>query len=76
MALDYDKSQCLRVKATFAEKKFGRNITAKFTPKYILTPAAPATPRFNTTAIYGVRPGSPIHFRFGVSGERPIGFGV
>lgn len=72
VALDYDKSQCLRVKATFAEKKFGRNITAKFTPKYILTPAAPATPRFNTTAIYGVRPGSPIHFRFGVSGERPM----
>ena len=72
VTLPYDKHDCLRVKATFTDKKSGKQITASYTPKYILTPPAPDTPRFNTAPVYGVRPGSPIHFRFGVSGERPM----
>lgn len=72
ITVNYDKSECLRVKATFTEAKSGKEITANYSPKYILTPPAPATPRFNTAPVYGVRPGSPIHFRFGVSGDRPM----
>ena len=70
--VEYDPSRMLLAKATFTEKKSGLSITSSYQPPYILTPPAPATPRFNTTDIYGVRPGSPIHFRFGVSGERPM----
>ncbi len=72
ITLPYDRSKCLRIKATFTETKSGKTLTANYTPKYILTPAAPAAPRFNTAPVYGVRPGSPIHFRFGVSGDRPM----
>ena len=70
--LPYDKHQMVRIVASFTEDKTGLNIETKYIPKYILTPAAPAEPRFNTAPLYGVRPGSPIHFRFGVSGDRPI----
>ncbi|MBO7069276.1 MAG: putative Ig domain-containing protein [Bacteroidaceae bacterium] len=70
--LPYDNHQMVRIIATFTENKTGLSTTTQYIPKYILTPAAPAEPRFNTTPLYGVRPGSPIHFRFGVSGERPM----
>jgi len=70
--LPYDKHQMVRIVASFTEDKTGLSIETKYIPKYILTPAAPAEPRFNTAPLYGVRPGSPIHFRFGVSGDRPI----
>lgn len=70
--LQVDKSKRVKVVATFTEKKSGRSITSESVNKYILTPAAPAVPRFNTTELYGVRPGSPVIFRFGVSGDKPI----
>lgn len=70
--LPVDKSKRVKVVATFTEKKSGRSITSESVNKYILTPAAPAVPRFNTTELYGVRPGSPVIFRFGVSGDKPI----
>ena len=72
IALPYDNHNMVRIIASFTEDKTGLSIETKYIPKYILTPAAPAEPRFNTTPLYGVRPGSPIHFRFGVSGERPM----
>ena len=72
ISLPYDNHQMVRIIASFTESKTGLSTTTKYIPKYILTPAAPAEPRFNTTPLYGVRPGSPIHFRFGVSGERPM----
>ena len=72
--LPYDNHQMVRIIATFTEGKTGLSVTTQYIPKYILTPAAPAEPRFNTTPLYGVRPGSPIHFRFGVSGEKPMKF--
>lgn len=68
----YDLSRMLQIKASFKEKKSGCTVASIHQPQYILTPAAPAAPRFNTPALYGARPGSPIHFRFGVSGERPM----
>ena len=74
ISLPYDNHQMVRIIATFTEGKTGLSTTTQYIPKYILTPAAPAEPRFNTTPLYGVRPGSPIHFRFGVSGEKPMTF--
>ena len=74
ISLPYDNHQMVRIIATFTESKTGLSTTTQYIPKYILTPAAPAKPRFNTTPLYGVRPGSPIHFRFGVSGEKPMKF--
>lgn len=60
------------INATVTDNKTKQNIAATRSTKYILTPAAPETPRFNTPAVYGARPGSPIHFRFGVSGNKPM----
>lgn len=60
--------------ATFTDKKTGQSVKTVYEPKYILTPAAPETPRFNTVPVYGVRPGSPVHYRFGVSGVKPMTF--
>ena len=74
ISLPYDNHKMVRLTATFTESKSGLSLTKQYIPKYILTPDAPAEPRFNTTPLYGVRPGSPIHFRFGVSGERPMTF--
>lgn len=74
ISLPYNNHQMVRIIATFTESKTGLSTTTQYIPKYILTPAAPAEPRFNTTPLYGVRPGSPIHFRFGVSGEKPMKF--
>lgn len=62
------------LRAKFTEDKTGKSLIARSHPKYILTPEAPEYPRFNTAPVFGVRPGSPIHFRFGVSGERPMKF--
>ena len=47
--------------------------TAAVTP-YILTPAAPATPRINGANVFGVRPGSPFLFTVPATGERPMKF--
>ncbi|MEY4917791.1 MAG: hypothetical protein RL616_1704 [Verrucomicrobiota bacterium] len=43
---------------------------------YILTPAAPATPRINGANVFGVRPGSPFLFTIPATGERPMTFSV
>ena len=41
---------------------------------YILTPAAPATPRINGAGVFGVRPGSPFLFTIPATGDRPMKF--
>jgi len=41
---------------------------------YILTPAAPATPRINGASVFGVRPGSPFLFTIPATGDRPMAF--
>src|SRR6266480_1795892 len=42
----------------------------------IRTPKAPATPRINGPAIFGVRPGSPLLYRLPATGDRPMEFSV
>ena len=41
---------------------------------YVLTPAAPATPRINGASVFGVRPGSPFLYTIPATGERPMTF--
>ncbi len=45
-----------------------------FVAPYMLTPAAPATPRINGANVFGVRPGSPFLFTIPATGDRPIKF--
>lgn len=71
LKVPFDDRRMTRIRLTYTSNR-GVDVVRTFSPKYILTPAAPAAPRFNTTDLYGVRPGSPIHFRFGISGERPM----
>ncbi len=42
----------------------------------ILTPPAPATPRINGPALFGVRPGSPVLYTIPATGQRPMTFAV
>jgi len=72
VTIPYDKTKRCVATAKFVDSKTGNVTTRSRSMKFILTPPAPATPRFNTPAVFGVRPGSPVIFRFGVSGEKPI----
>jgi alpha-galactosidase len=45
-------------------------------PAEILTPLAPAAPRINGPAIFGVRPGSPFLYSIPVTGLRPITYSI
>lgn len=67
--------------ADWADAKFETTngaIFATFNPipnePYILTPAAPASPRINSASVFGVRPGSPFQFRIAATGDRPMRF--
>lgn len=44
------------------------------TPPEIRTPKAPASPRINGPAVFGVRPGAPVLYRIPATGERPMEF--
>ena len=72
LTVPYNRSEISSVKVTYTDAGTGKSIVRSYIPKYLLTPPAPAAPRFNTAAVYGVRPGSPVIFKFGVSGERPM----
>ncbi|HZZ41374.1 MAG TPA: putative Ig domain-containing protein [Tepidisphaeraceae bacterium] len=48
--------------------------TTKDLSAYILTPAAPATPRINGARVYGERPGMPFLFTVPATGDRPMKF--
>jgi hypothetical protein len=72
LSLPYDRTEISSVKVTYTDAATGKSVVRSYIPKYLLTPPAPAAPRFNTAAVYGVRPGSPVIFKFGVSGERPM----
>jgi alpha-galactosidase len=61
---------------TAAAKNFatsGETMPEPIAP-YILTPAAPATPRINGASVFGVRPESPFLFTIPATGERPMKF--
>jgi alpha-galactosidase len=51
----------------------GEPVMAPVAP-YILTPAAPPTPRINGANVFGVRPGSPFLYTIAATGERPMKF--
>ena len=74
VSVPYDKAKSCLLAATYTDAKTGKTITRRLPLKYILTPKAPATPRFNGAPLFGVRPGSPVIYRFPVSGERPMKF--
>ena len=74
VSIPYDKKKICLLTATYTDAKTGKSISQNVPLKYILTPAAPATPRFNGAPLFGVRPGSPVIYRFPVSGERPMRF--
>lgn len=74
VTIPYDKKKMCMLTATYSDTKTGKVLTDSKQLKYILTPAAPATPRFNGALVWGVRPGSPVIYRFPVSGERPMKF--
>ncbi len=74
LTIPYDKKKVCVLEAVYTDSKTGKKLTRRLPLKYILTPAAPATPRFNAAPLFGVRPGSPVIYRFPVSGERPMKF--
>ena len=74
MRVDYDMEGIYRLTATYTDVTTGEVLRESRQLKYALTPQAPATPRFNGAPVWGVRPGSPVIYRFPVSGERPMKF--
>ena len=76
VALPCDGNGQRRFDVVFTDAATGEKLEAFYSPKYILTPPAPLSPRYNGPLVYGVRPGSPIIFRLPFSGERPMRFSV
>ncbi len=66
----------VRVVVSYADNLFEDRLDASLTNPYILTPPAPAIPRYNGPLVFGVRPGSPVIFRLAFSGEKPMKYAV
>jgi hypothetical protein len=64
------------VDVTYVDDKYGETLAVSATAPYILTPPAPATPRYNGPLVFGVRPGSPVIFRLAFSGDKPMEYAV
>ena len=60
----------------YEDETYGETLSATYSSPYILTPPAPATPRYNGPQVFGVRPGSPVIFRLAFSGEKPMKYAV
>ena len=65
-----------RLALTYTDNNTGEKLTGNYSSRYILTPEAPATPRYNGPAVYGVTPGAPLVFRLAFSGEKPMNYAV
>lgn len=74
LTVPYTMDKPYQLTATYTDAKTGKVLSQSRQLKYALTPAAPATPRFNGAPVWGVRPGSPVIYRFPVSGEKPMKF--
>lgn len=72
----YKKGAFVNIVAKYTDAASKKTVTRQYIPAYILTPAAPAQPRYNGATVYGVRPGSPVIFRIPVSGVRPMKYSV
>lgn len=69
-------SSVKRIHFTYTDNTCGEQLSSFYSTRYILTPKAPDTPRYNGPAVFGVRPGSPVIFRLAFSGEKPMKFEV
>ena len=76
LTVGYDYNRQILLKAVYTDRKTGAKIEKSYSPKYILTPAAPLTPRYNGPLVYGVRPGSPVILRMAFSGEKPMTYSI
>ena len=65
-----------RYTVTLTDKESGGELQTTYIAPYILTPPAPATPRYNGPAVFGVTPGAPVIFRLAFSGEKPMKYTV
>ena len=65
-----------RYTITYSDRETGDELHASYVAPYILTPPAPATPRYNGPLAFGVRPGSPVIIRLAFSGEKPMKYSV
>ena len=65
-----------KLKVTYKDPRFEDVLEAEVCAPYILTPPAPATPRYNGPLVFGVRPGSPVIFRLAFSGDKPMKYAV
>ena len=74
VTVPYSMDKMYQLTATYTDAKTGKVLSQSKQLKYVLTPEAPATPRFNGAPVWGVRPGSPVIYRFPVSGEKPMTF--
>ena len=72
--ISYSLAPQKRLKVTYSDPRFDEVLEAEVCAPYILTPPAPATPRYNGPLVFGVRPGSPIVFRLAFSGDKPMKF--
>ena len=70
LPFDFRRQSILKVQ--FRDDVTGTAIVLRHVPKYILTPDAPASPRYNGPAVFGFRPLSPVIFKAPFSGEKPI----
>ena len=65
-----------RLAVTYRDPRYEEVIGVEMCTPYILTPPAPATPRYNGPLVFGVRPGSPVIFRLAFSGDKPMKYAV
>ena len=74
VSVPYSMDKMYHMSVIYTDDKTGKVLIENKQLKYVLTPATPATPRFNNAPVFGVRPGSPVIYRFAVTGERPMKF--
>ncbi|MDR1459238.1 MAG: putative Ig domain-containing protein, partial [Bacteroidales bacterium] len=63
-----------KIKVIYTDDKTGKFKNKEIISSYILTPPAPAQPRFNGPKVYGARPNHPFLFTVAASGARPMTF--
>lgn len=76
LAINYDFRRHTKILLKYTDAKTGESHEEAYYPKYLQTPVAPLTPRYNGPQVYGLRPTSPLYFRIPVSGSRPMKFQV
>ena len=60
----------------FEESRSHKFVQQEEVTPYILTPKSPDLPKVNSAKVFGVRPGSPFHFKIAATGKKPLHYGV